>query len=165
MRLAPRSFERHGVEATSCAQREGGATMEQHEEAITPREAVWRSRSTTELMREVAAKTSLLVGKEVELARTELKNDVVAELVSVKSFAVAAVGGICTLNLLLVGAAVALMGRVGGWWQAIGIVAGVTLVIALVAALVGWRAHVSRPLARTRKTLKEDVQWAKEELA
>jgi len=131
----------------------------------TARQAVWRSRSTTDLMREVASKASLLVGKEVELARTELKNDVAAELVTVKSAVVAAVAGITTINLLLVMGVIALMPYMRVWWHAFAAVAGVTLLITLVAAAIGWRAHVTRPLARTRKTIKEDVQWAKQELA
>jgi hypothetical protein len=38
----------------------------------------------------------------------------------------------------------------------------------LVGAIVGyvsWTRRVSNPLALTRKTLKEDIQWAKEQLA
>jgi hypothetical protein len=39
------------------------------------------------------------------------------------------------------------------------------LAIGGVLALVGWQQRVSAPLAVTRKTMKEDVQWAKERLA
>jgi len=51
-----------------------------------------------------------------------------------------------------------------GWLAALGM-AGLLLAIGAVLALVGWKRHVSAPLAVTRKTVKEDVQWAKERLA
>ena len=128
------------------------------------RPSAWRQRPTMELMRDVAAKASALVGKEVELARTELKNDFAAELSTVKSFAVAAVAAVLTLNMLLVAAVFALAPYVAGWLAAL-VVAGVLLVVTLVAGGIGWRHHVAHPLDRTRKTLAEDVRWVKEELA
>ena len=124
----------------------------------------WQHRTTRELMREMASKTSLLVQKEVELARTELKHDFAAERATLKSFAVAAVAGITTLNLLLVAAVLALTPYLAGWLAALA-VAGVTLLVAVVAGGIGWQHHVRQPLDRTRKTLKEDVRWVKEELA
>lgn|SRR5512139_352241 len=120
--------------------------------------------STTELIREIASKATLLVKKEVELARNEFKNDLNAELAVLKGLAVAAVAGLVTLNLLLVAAVFALAQVLPGWLAAL-CVAAVTLLIAIVAGLVAWGKHVGSPLGRTRKTLKEDVQWAKEELA
>jgi hypothetical protein len=66
--------------------------------------------------------------------------------------------------MLLVAAVFALTPYMAGWLAAL-VIAGVMLVVTSVAAAVGWRYHVTRPLDRTRKTLKEDVQWAKEELA
>jgi len=51
-----------------------------------------------------------------------------------------------------------------GWIAAL-VVAGVVLVIAIVLGSVGWSRRVMNPLATTRKTLKEDVHWAKERVA
>ena len=130
----------------------------------TPRPELWRQRPTMALVREVASTTTALLGKEVELARTELKNDFAAEMATVKSLAVAAVAGILTLNMLLVAVVLALLPYMP-WWAAALSVAGVTLVVALIAAAIGWRYHVSRPLERTRRTLTDDVRWVKEELA
>jgi uncharacterized membrane protein YqjE len=124
---------------------------------------VWQERSTTELVREVASTARALVAKEVELARVELRNDFASELATLKSFAVAAVAGMLALDALLVAGVFALMPYVDGRLAAIAI-AGVFLVIAIVAGAVGWRHHVATPLARTRKTVEEDVQWAKERL-
>lgn len=137
--------------------------MERIENGAMPQGA-WQQRPTMELLRGVAAKTSALLGKEVELARTELKNDFAAELATVKSWAVAAVAAVLTVNMVLVAAVFALLPYVAGWLAAL-IMAGATLIVTLIAAGIGWRHHVSRPLERTRKTLAEDLRWAKEELA
>lgn len=120
-------------------------------------------RPTTELVRDAAHKASLLVAKEIDLARTELQNDMAAEIAMVKRMAVAGIAGIATIDMLLVAAVFALLPYMAGWLAAL-VVAGVTLVVAIVAGLIGWRLHVARPLARTRKTLVEDVQWMKREI-
>jgi uncharacterized membrane protein YqjE len=123
----------------------------------------WQERSTAELVREVASTASALVGKEVELARVELKNDFASELATLKSFGVAAVAGMLALDALLIAAVIALMPYVDGRLAAVVIAAAFALV-AVVAGIVGWRYHVRKPLARTRKTVEEDLQWAKERL-
>jgi hypothetical protein len=51
-----------------------------------------------------------------------------------------------------------------GWLAALG-VAALLLAIGALLALFGWTRRVSAPMAVTRKTVKEDVQWAKERLA
>jgi hypothetical protein len=155
-----------GGDAQLLARDDGGGTgMERLENDTGTRESGdWRRRPTLELVREVAAKTSALVGKEVELARTELKNDFAAEMATLKSLAVAAVAAVLTLNMLLVAAVFAVLPYMAGWLAAL-CVAGATLLVALVAGAIGWRHHVAHPLDRTRKTLTEDLRWAKEELA
>ena len=125
--------------------------------------AAWQERSTVDLVREVAATASALVGKEVELARVELKNDFASELATLKSFGVAAVAGLLALDALLIAAVIALMPYVDGRLAAVVIAAAFALV-AVVAGIVGWRYHVRKPLARTRKTVEEDLQWAKDRL-
>ena len=123
----------------------------------------WHERSTADLVREVASTASALVGKEVELARVELKNDFASELATLKGFAVAAVAGVLALAALLIAAVIALMPYVDGRLAAVAI-AGVFAIVAIVAGTIGWRHHVTKPLARTRKTVEEDVQWAKQRL-
>jgi len=49
-------------------------------------------------------------------------------------------------------------------WKHLGL-AALLLAVGGVLGLVGWRRRVSSPLAMTRKTVKEDMQWAKERLA
>ena len=123
-----------------------------------------RGNTTAGLVREVALRSTLLLGKEVELARTEAENDIAAELAMAKGLGVAAVAGIVTLNMLLVALVFALTPYIAGWAAALA-VAGAMLLVTFVAGGIGWHYHVGRPLERTRKTLKEDVHWAKEELA
>jgi uncharacterized membrane protein YqjE len=134
------------------------------ENANAPQYTGWERRSTAELVREVASKATTLVSKEVELARVELKNDFTSELATVKSFAVAAVAAMLMLDALLIAGVIALTPYVDGRIAALAL-AGAFLLIAIVAAAIGWHHHVSKPLARTRKSVEEDVQWAKEQLA
>jgi Putative Actinobacterial Holin-X, holin superfamily III len=123
-----------------------------------------RSLSTRELVGRVLKAGSLLVAKEVELARAEIKADLDAELGMVKLLIAAALAAVLGLNLLLVSAVFALTHWLPAWLAALGL-GGLFLVVSLVLGLIGWNRRVSSPLAITRKTVKEDMQWAKERLA
>ena len=123
-----------------------------------------QSLSTRQLLTQLVETISLLVTKEVELARAEIKADLKAELSMVTLLGAAGVVAVFSVSMLLVAAVFALTAWMPGWLAALG-VAVVLLVIGGVLALVGWRQRVSVPLAVTRKTMKEDVQWAKERLA
>jgi Putative Actinobacterial Holin-X, holin superfamily III len=120
--------------------------------------------STRELLADITSRVSLLVKKEVELATTEVKADLQKELSMVKALAAAVVAGLLGLNMLLVAAVFALAMKMPGWVAAL-VIGGVVLLIAMVLGSVGWSRRVTNPLAMTRKTLKEDVQWAKERVA
>jgi hypothetical protein len=65
---------------------------------------------------------------------------------------------------MLVAVAMAL-GNVMAEWGAALLVAGVVLAIGTVVGLAGWAKRVKAPLEATRRTLKEDAQWAMERLA
>ena len=123
-----------------------------------------RSLSTRELVSRLLKAGSLLVAKEVELARAEIKADLRAELGMVKLLIAAVLIAVLGLNLLLVSAVFALTQWLPGWLAALGL-AGVLLVLSVGLGLIGWARRVSSPLAITRKTVKEDMQWAKERLA
>jgi predicted phage tail protein len=123
-----------------------------------------QSLTTRQLLTRLLETVSLLVTKEVELARAELRADVKAELSMVTLLVVAGVVAVFGVNMILVAAVLALTVWMPGWLAALGI-AGLLLAIGAVLALVGWQQRVSAPLAVTRKTVKEDVQWAKERLA
>ena len=120
--------------------------------------------TTRELLGEIVDKAALLARKEVDLARTEIKADLQSQIALAKGLAVAAVAGLLGLNMLLVAAVIAVAPYVAPWLAALVLGGGLIAVGALVAC-VSWARRVSHPLALTRKTLKEDVQWAKEQLA
>ena len=120
--------------------------------------------STRELIGEITARASLLARKEIELARTEIKADLQSQLAMAKSLAIAVVAAQLGLNLLLVSLVLALASHVAPWLGAL-LLGGALLVLAGILGYVGWSRRVSMPLALIRKTLKEDVQWAKERMA
>ena len=123
-----------------------------------------RALSTVALMRRIVGLSSVLIHKEVELARAELDEDFHAALGMVKLFGAAALLALLALNLLLVAAVLALAAWLPAWVAALAL-GGLLLVVAAVLGAVGWSRRVQAPLDLTRKTVKEDLQWAKERLA
>ena len=107
---------------------------------------------------------SNLAHKQLELAITEVKADLKRETAAAAGLSVATIFAFLALNLLFVTAALALASWMPAWAAGL-IVAGLTLVIALAIGLTAWNKRVVDPLARTRRTIKEDVQWSKEKLA
>jgi uncharacterized membrane protein YqjE len=125
-----------------------------------------RQMRTRDLVGELAKKASLLARKEVELAKAELKADLHREVRTAGGLGVAGICALFTVQLLLVAIVLALMegGVLPGWAAAL-VVAAVVLAIGTVAGLWGWARRVRKPLDTTRRSLREDVRWAKEQLA
>jgi len=119
--------------------------------------------STAELMGLIAGRAALLAEKQVELVKTEARANVRAEIRMAVGFGIALVCAILTLSLLLVAAVFAIDPALPAGGAAL-LLAGVMLLLGGIAALVGWRSRVTAPLAETRATLKENLQWAKERL-
>jgi uncharacterized membrane protein YqjE len=120
--------------------------------------------STVQLVSEIGSKAMELVAKEIDLAKAELREDYQAELAAVKTFAAAAVAGITTLNLLLVAGVFALASYTSPLRAAL-YVTGLLALITLGTAVHAWRKRITEPLDATRKTVEEDVQWVKEQMA
>jgi uncharacterized membrane protein YqjE len=120
--------------------------------------------STGALIKEITSEVSLLAKRQVELAKIELRADLKHEVGMVTGLGVGAVAALMTVNLLLVTAVFALALVIPGWTAGL-IVSAFTLVVALAAGVIGWNKRVRSPLTRTRRTIKEDVQWTKERLA
>ena len=120
--------------------------------------------STRELVAHTLENVALLVKKEIELARSELRADLKAEVAMAKGLGVAGLCALFAVNLMLVAVALAL-GTVMPEWAAALLVAAAVLAVGTVAGLVGWGKRVRDLLPATRRTLKEDVQWAKERIA
>lgn len=120
--------------------------------------------STADLIGQVTGKATLLAKKEIELAKAELRADIKREIAMASGLGIAGVCALITVTLLCVAAVFALATVMPGWGAAF-VVAGVVLAIGTVAGLVGWGKRVRNPLEKTRKSLKEDVRWAKERIA
>jgi hypothetical protein len=120
--------------------------------------------STVEIIKHITTEVGHLARKEIELAKTELKADLKAEAMMVGGLSVAVVAGLCTLTLLLVTVVFALATVMPGWLAGL-IVSGVTLIATGVTAGLAWSKRVRKPLARTQRTLKDDVQWTREHLS
>ena|SRR5919198_5301191 len=129
-------------------------------------EASLRGLTARDLVMELAQKASLLARKEIALAKSELREDLRTEIRSATGLGVAGVGGVCVLNLLLVSVVLALAQAdvVSGWLAAL-LVAAVVLVVGTVAGLVGWKRRVRIPLDATKRSVQENVRWAKERMA
>jgi hypothetical protein len=121
---------------------------------------------TRDLVTELAAKAKVLVRKEIELAKTEVRSDLRREVKMASGLGVAGLCGIVTLVLLLVAVAFALMeaGVLPGWLASL-ILAAVVLAVGTAAGLWGWAKRVRQPLGTTRRSIQENVRWAKDRIA
>jgi uncharacterized membrane protein YqjE len=125
-----------------------------------------RQMRTRDLVTELARKASLLARKEVELAKAEIRADLRSEIRMASGLGVAGLCGIFTVQLLLVAIVLALMqAEILPGWAAALVVAAVVLAIGTAVGLWGWARRVKKPLDTTRRSLKEDVRWAKEQIA
>lgn len=128
-----------------------------------------RQLSTRELVRRIGETGSRLVAKELELARTEVRANVQAELSMAKLLGVAVVGALSGVTLLVVAGMLAIAERLALSLDALAVVTSMIAALGLGAAIalayVGWRRRVSRPLAVTRKTVTEDMRWVKQRVA
>jgi len=133
--------------------------MATSEVVATPKESV-QELSTVELVKEITAEVGRLASREIELAKTELKADLKTEAIAVGGLAIAALAGICTINLLLLTAVLALATTMPAW-AAGPVISGFTLFATVSIAWLAWSKRVRKPMERTQRTLKDDVQWTK----
>ncbi|BDG04706.1 phage holin family protein [Anaeromyxobacter oryzae] len=131
-----------------------------------PRGAGLRELPTRDLVTEVARKASTLVRKEVELAKAEVRADLRAEIKMASGLGAAGLCAIFTVQLLLTAIVLALMeAEVLPGWAAALIVAAVVLAVGTGIGLWGWAKRVRKPLDTTRRSLQENVRWAKDQIA
>ncbi len=116
--------------------------------------------SMPELIRSITADVATLVKKEVELARIEIVEAVNARLKAAGAIAFAAVLALFVLAFLGLAAANAL-DKVMEPWAARLLVAGGFLVVAVVAVAFALRLVKSPVAPETKRTLREDAEWAK----
>ncbi len=119
--------------------------------------------STPQLVAGLTGELRELIARELELARTEVRIDLKAELKSARWLGIAAVLALSFLNMLFVAGALFLARWLEPPFAALA-VAGGLLVFAVVFGLVG-KAALVKPLETTRQTLSESWSWAKNRIA
>jgi hypothetical protein len=120
-------------------------------------------KSLGELVANATRDLSLLVHKEVELAKTEIKADVAAAGKGAGLFGGAGFAGLFALIFLSISAAygISALGVPLGWgFFAVG---ALYLIAAAVLALTGKKkiAEMKPPAEKTVETVKDDIAWAK----
>jgi membrane protein len=159
--LATRIFL-YGAElnATWVERSGGGPLMNEREQGTTNGD-----RTTPQLVRSIATDTATLVKKEVELARQELVEGVLAKLKA--AAAMLAAGAMAMFGVIFLGSAAAhALESVVSPWAARLIVGGGFFLLAGLAAAIGLMRAKRPPLKpeMTVETVKEDVEWAKAQL-
>ncbi len=119
-------------------------------------------RSTVDIVRSLAENSQLLVKKELELAKLELTEIVVARAIALASVVVGAVFGLFILAFAGVTGAKALE-LVLPAWAAWLIVTGLYTLVAVVALVVAKKKATNPPNApeRTKAELERTVEWLK----
>ena len=123
-----------------------------------------RELSIGELVGEIVPEIKRLIQQEVTLAKAELKADMQLEISMAKYMGIGGIIALIGVAMLFVAVAFALATRLPGWLAAL-IVGGALLVSAGIMAAIGWSRRVKKPLDSTQKTIKEDIQWAKNRVA
>lgn len=122
-----------------------------------------RELSTVELVRRITDEVSQLAHKQVELAKVEIKADLKAEAFTVGGMGLAIICALLSASLIMVTVVLALAQMMPAWLAGV-VVAAFMLGVTGVVGLVAWHKRVRSPLERTRRALKENVQFAKEGL-
>jgi hypothetical protein len=117
-----------------------------------------------ELIRSIGADLSLLIRQQVALAKEEVRGIAAEKATGGALLAAAAVFALFVLGFASLAGAAAL-DLVLPRWAALLIVAGIYLVLAVIAVLIG-RNALAAPATpeRTKQTVKEDLEWAKRKL-
>jgi len=148
-----------------AVQEEGGIVMSN--ESSRPEGAASRplqSAGTGELLGQLFRQTSELLRTELDLARAETRTTIQAAMAGLVGMLTAAVFGMVALGCFAASLVLALSQRLAPWSAAL-LTGGILLVIAVGLVLAAKTMQRKKPLEKTQKTLKEDVQWAKERAA
>jgi uncharacterized membrane protein YqjE len=119
------------------------------------------SMSSKEIVRELVSDTSLLLQRQVKLARLEAAQQAQREKKAVTLLGVAGVLANAGAILLLVVVAVTIGLALNALWAGGLIVGGVLLLAAAVVGAIGWKRREKQALPRTRHELEEELTWAK----
>jgi len=119
--------------------------------------------TTRALVGEIGSQLVQLAQAEVELARAELASNMRSGRRVVVGLGVAAAAGLVGITLLLVAVVLALGTFMLGWLAAL-LVAALVFGVGATVGYLSWKHRPSSPLALTRKSLKEDWEWLKEQI-
>jgi membrane protein len=120
------------------------------------------SRSTPDLIVSIASDSATLVRKEIELARQEVTESITSRVKAIAVLGVAGVFGLFALGWLSAAMARGLDIVLDPWASRLA-VAGMFLLFAAAAFVFG-RPKPKPPLEETKRTIQEDVRWAKAQL-
>jgi F0F1-type ATP synthase assembly protein I len=134
-----------------------------HPQAVPVTEPKQPEKSLGELFADLGSELGALVRKELDLAKTEARREVRTAGQGAAAFAAAAVAGF--LMLMFLSSAVAWL--LDQWMNtalAFLIVAIIWAIVAAVAFVMGrQRLQTVEPIPQTVETIKEDVEWAKQQ--
>jgi uncharacterized membrane protein YqjE len=118
-------------------------------------------KSAGQLVKEVTEDLSTLVRKEIDLAKAELGKSIAAKAKGAAIIAIAGVLGLFALIFLLLAIRDGFDAFLWTWLSDL-ITAAILLLIAGIAALIA-RKRLTAPINSelTKKTIKDDVEWAK----
>src|SRR2546423_9389397 len=118
--------------------------------------------SSADLVKELSSNASLLVQRQVKLAKLEAKQELEKGKTMAELFGTAALCAYGGVLLALVAAALAIGAALDGrYWAGALIVAGVLFVPAAVTGLIGYRKRLKNPLPRSRAELSKEITWAR----
>lgn len=118
--------------------------------------------SSADLVKELTSNGSLLLQRQVKLAKLEAKRELVKGKTMAELLGVAGLCAYAGVILLLVAAADAIGAALGGREWAGGLIVAAALFIpALATGLLGWKKRIKDPLPRTRAELSKEITWAK----
>jgi len=113
--------------------------------------------TTGELIKQITDEVSQLAVKQIDLAKTELRANLRDEARMLGGLSLAGVGALVTLNLLLVTVVLALAKLMPGWAAGL-LVSALAGGSTAVLARLSWSRRVREPLARTRRTIRQEVE-------
>ena len=119
--------------------------------------------STGELVRRLINNVSALVDHEAELAKQEARKDALTYGYAAGFLAVGGLMLYTFVAALIVALVVWLASPLAPWAITL-IVAGVFLVLGAILGFIGYRMVKTQPMAKTRQTVREDVQWVRAQM-
>ena len=119
--------------------------------------------SSADLVKELSSNATLLVDRQVELAKLELRQDLQKGKTMVELYGSAGLCANAGFVLLLVAAAFGIGAALDGrYWAGALIVGGVLFIPAAIIGLIAYRKRVRNPfLQRTRAELAKELTWVK----